>query len=158
VKTEIEITNEVIFEYNKLKSSSFQLKSINKKGNDCIVYKYDIGVFKNNEMIALIEAKKRFETSRPTTDAMIASLFKLSYEWVHTFNKKPQTIFLFYIKDDSLKVKQEFRNNLFNKFNQLIFYEEKLNIKIINLNIQGFNFTKLAEKLEEFLIKEITKI
>ena len=112
--TEMEITKKIIDKFNSKRSFCYILKA-GKKDKNVLNYEYDIEVvLKNtNQTVAIIEAKKRFETSRPTTDAMFASIVKLSYEYLLNFNTKPNMFFMFYLNNPILEVEKEFRNNIF---------------------------------------------
>lgn len=159
---EEKITNLIIEEFNNL-DSTFRLKKVEKSIN-CINYKYDIEVIKDNNTVAIIEAKKRFETSRPTTDAMFASMTKLLYEFIFNFQKNninsPKLVFLFYIEDPKFKVNNTFRNKIFFKFTELIntlsLDEKVIKFEIINLNI--YNLESQIKTIVNNLNKELVTI
>jgi len=99
------------------------IKKPSKDEKDFQYFKFDL-IAKStstHQPKALIEAKYRSNTDRPTTDSVIASLIKLLYEWAKTYRKMPELklILLIYVKEGLSIPNETFRNNVVSKLNEL---------------------------------------
>jgi len=142
---EIQITNEIITKFNKIKCE-LTLHEVSKTLGNVENYAYDIEVKQKGLTVAIIEAKKRFTRSSPTTDSIIASYLKLQYE--NKYKKNLKIIFLIYIDDNTHKIDKSFRNKVFEKVDEMLNVNVALNI--INLNINEPNYiVQLKNNLEK---------
>jgi len=81
-------------------------------------YKFDLILKKEGKVLALIEAKYRSDDDRPTTDALIASFWKMLWEWgeKYCFSSKVKLVFIIFIENGKNINVSNFRNSIFNKF------------------------------------------
>ncbi len=85
-------TKEIIVKFKS--KYGFELRAVNRKINNYKQYKYDIEVLQNNLTVAIIEAKIK---ENATTDGIIASLLKATFERKENFGNDVHIVLLFYI-------------------------------------------------------------
>ena len=146
--TEEIIIKEIIENFKSM--YGFELREVKRKIANYKQYKYDIEVLKDHKTVAIIEAKMRKGTSHPTTDALLASMFKSAFERKNKFDSSIDIFILFYINDDSLKIEnwESFKNNVLSNLNSLL--SEKVDFKPVYINISE-NLKNRIDTLDEQL-------
>lgn len=150
---ETDITEQLISYFNKEKKC-FKLNKVNKIKANYKQYKYDIEVIKNDKTVAIVEAKKRFKSNMPTTDAIIGSLVKAYYEYLFHFQSEVKIILLFYVNHESLiiKNKNEFKNNVLINLSKILSTQIEFHIINININEKEETQIKCFEEQLKFII------
>ncbi len=146
------VENEITIVKNKITISE------TNKG-ECQDFKFDLIAKRNQQVIALIEAKYRDKSERPTTDALIAGFWKLLWEWgeKYCFSPEVKLIILIFVKDgESLGINvSTFRNNIWDKFKcfgrKFCNREIPLYFLTIAADSDGRNIKFNEKNLEEFL-------
>ena len=137
----------------KYKNLGYELIKINKEHENEYYkdFKYDLVLKRNDEVIALIEAKYRKSSNRPTTSSLIAGFFRLIYEKVMNedyANRDMKLILIVYCKK-SLSGDESFRDNLLYKIRDFINKIKKEDSEDFILNLDDLKICFLKDVVDD---------